>query len=541
MFKKVFKGINHKLLWPALSLTAIVLTISFIDKDFFVSMCKGAKSTMLGIFGGTASLVALFCVITVVSVYFSPLGKVRIGGKDAKPIMGKWNWFSITLCTTIATGCVFWGIVQPMIHIDQPAAMWGVEPHSAGAIINSMATIFLQWTVQPYGIYCLPVLMFAFVYYNMKQPYGIVSTFVPVFGEKASRKMFTPVNSILLFAVIIGIASSCAQGMFNLSGAAAYNFGWAVSPTLYLWIGVAMILPAVISSITGILKGIRVLSDINFKVYILIVLFIAIAGNIGFMLNLGIESAGQFGSTYLQQSLATGTASGDLWAQDWLNYNNACWMCSIAIAPIFLGSLARGRTIKEVIKCNFVWPVIFSFVWMTILAGNTIYQDLQSGGELTTIMNEMGTQFLPYEVFGRMKFGEIAMWLYIIAVFISFVTFVDSSLTAISTLSVTHPYSKGDTVEENKKAGVFIKIFVGFAILVMTWVLVSYADIEGAKILANLAAWPAMVIEIILIFGAFKIMRNPNKFNYIDNGRPKSTEKQKKKMKWYEYIITPKI
>ena len=87
-----------------------------------------------------------------------------------------------------------------------------VEPNSPQAVVKTMATIFLQWTAQPYAIYALPALVFAFVYFNMKQPYGIVSTLTPVLGEHRCRKWFTPISSVLLFVNVCAMCASLAQG-----------------------------------------------------------------------------------------------------------------------------------------------------------------------------------------------------------------------------------------------------------------------------------------------------------------------------------------
>lgn len=130
MWKKATEGVNHKLLWPALILLVVLTTISVLIPEQFVSALMVVQKTSISYLGGTASVVSLLCVLTVLAIYISPLGKVKLGGKDAKPIMNKWNWFAIALCTTIATGCVYWGIVQPILHVNEPPIMWAVEPNS---------------------------------------------------------------------------------------------------------------------------------------------------------------------------------------------------------------------------------------------------------------------------------------------------------------------------------------------------------------------------------------------------------------------------
>lgn len=539
MWKKATEGVNHKLLWPALILLVVLTTISVLIPEQFVSALMVVQKTSISYLGGTASVVSLLCVLTVLAIYISPLGKVKLGGKDAKPIMNKWNWFAIALCTTIATGCVYWGIVQPILHVNEPPIMWAVEPNSPQAIVKTMSTIFLQWTAQPYAIYALPAIIFAFVYFNMKQPYGIVSTLVPVLGENRCKRWFTAISSVLLFVNVCAMCASLAQGMFNLSGAAKYLLGWDTTTGLLIGIGCLFVLPAIVSSISGILSGIRMLSDLNMRLYFILVIFLICTTNVPYVLNLGIEGVGEFIHTYFQQSLATGVAAGDSFFPDWINYNFAVWMSAICFAPVFMGSICRGRTIREVIQVNFFGPVIFSLVWMTFLSGTAIYQDIATGYSLTEAMYNLGQNTLPYKLFDTLPWPQISTGLYLIAIVISFVTYTDSSLTAMSTLACTHAGDEGDKVKENPITGAFVKIVLGGVLILLTSIMVSQANVDGARILANLSGWVCMIIEIILIAGAVKLMKNPEKYNYVENGKPQEdgTVKKKVKIDWKALLI----
>ena len=108
----------------------------------------------------------------------------------------------------------------------------------------------------------------------------------------------------------VRMCASLAQGMFNLSGAAKYLLNWDTTTTLLIGIGCIFVIPAIISSISGILSGIKILSDLNMRLYVIIVAFLICTTNIPYVLNLGIESLGEFINTYFQQSLATGVARG---------------------------------------------------------------------------------------------------------------------------------------------------------------------------------------------------------------------------------------
>ncbi len=81
---------------------------SLLDSSGFLASVKGMNDWILRYFGWLFSAGTLLFVALCIWVYFSPLAKVRIGGKEAKPILTRWQWFSIILCTTIAIGILFW-------------------------------------------------------------------------------------------------------------------------------------------------------------------------------------------------------------------------------------------------------------------------------------------------------------------------------------------------------------------------------------------------------------------------------------------------
>lgn len=120
-----------------------------------------------------------------------------------------------------------------------------------------------------------------------------------------------------------------------------------------------------------------------------------------------------------------------------------------------------------------------------------------------------------------------------------FLPYTDSSLTAMSTLACTHAGDEGDKVKENPITGAFVKIVLGGVLILLTSIMVSQANVDGARILANLSGWVCMIIEIILIAGAVKLMKNPEKYNYVENGKPQEdgTVKKKVKIDWKALLI----
>ncbi|WP_233440404.1 BCCT family transporter [Modicisalibacter coralii] len=94
--------------WPTFLILMAAVVASYVDLDAFLATASALNDAILDRFSWLFSLGSLYLLLLAVVVYFSPLGTIRIGGDDATPLLSRWRWFSITLCTTLAVGVLFW-------------------------------------------------------------------------------------------------------------------------------------------------------------------------------------------------------------------------------------------------------------------------------------------------------------------------------------------------------------------------------------------------------------------------------------------------
>ncbi|MGB5487584.1 MAG: BCCT family transporter, partial [Lysobacterales bacterium] len=116
----MFDKIRPLVFWPSFLILMAAVVMSFVDLDGFLSVTKSLNATLLDRFSWFFSLGSFYLLVLIVVVYFSPLGKVRIGGEAALPLLSKTRWFSITLCTTLAVGVLFWTTAEPIYHLNFP-------------------------------------------------------------------------------------------------------------------------------------------------------------------------------------------------------------------------------------------------------------------------------------------------------------------------------------------------------------------------------------------------------------------------------------
>lgn len=515
--RTVSLSLRKGVFFPPWILLVAMVVVSLVNGDAFLSGLSIVTSWILNNFAWAFNLTTLACVATVIIVYISPLGKVRIGGSKARPMMKFLDLVWITLCTTIAAGILFWACAEPLYHLYTPAVSEGVEAGSSGAAVFAMKTMFLEWTWSPYAIYTVATLIFAFVFYNMNQSYSMGSALVPVFGEKV-RKYNGVVDVICLFALVAGMAASLGTGTMTIAGGVEKVFGIPSGPVSWGIIIIVIVATFIISSVSGVMKGIRLLSSINAKVYMVLLVFVFVFGPTAFMLNFSAESWGAYLTDFFHMSLMTGDIFEDTWTKSWPIFYWCNWLAWTPITAVFLGKILKGYTIRDAIKCNFIIPSVFSTIWMGMFATASIYYELNGVGLYDTLLDK-GTEAVVYAVFDQLPLSIIIIVFYLFIVFISFVTASDSNTNAMAGLCTN------GLNQDEQESPAWLKIVWGLSIGIMTWILISFAGIDGIKAASNLGGFPNMFLVIIMIVGLLKISRNPQKYDvhkedYDSAGRP---------------------
>ena len=532
--KEVNLTLRKLVFFPPWLLLIGFVAVCLVNVDAVLAAVEAAASWVMDQFAWAFNLTILGCLATVIVVYFSPLGKVRIGGRKARPTMKFIDLVWITLCTTIASGILLWACAEPLYHYYTPAENMGLEGGTAGSAIFAMETMYLEWTWSPYAMFALAALLFAFVFYNMREPFSIGSSLVPLFGPKV-KKFNTLIDLVCVFSMVLGLAACLGIGVETLSGGVEYLTGLEGGALLFLVIIAAVVITFIISSVTGVLRGIRMLSNLNVTLYIILLVFIFLFGPTTFILNFAVESWGTYLSDFMQLSLITGEAFGDSWAKTWPTVFWCSWLAWAPITGVFLGKILKGYTLRDAIMADFVFPSLFSTVWMGVFSSTSLYYEM-NGADLYGILLESGEGSVVYAVLDQLPLATLMVVFYLFVVFISFVTAADSTTNVVSGLCT----SGLDQDQQESKA--WVKIVWGITVGVITWILLSFAGIDGIKQAFDLSGFPMMFLIILMIISLLKVCMNPARYDvhkedYDAYGRPlpsqrlpvEGSEKRKKR------------
>jgi choline-glycine betaine transporter len=507
------------------ALAIITIILNFVNGDAFNSVIMTITGFILDKFSWLFALMAFVCVILVIAAYFSKFGGVRIGGRNAKPIMNMSNYVWIVLCTIMAAGILLWACAEPLYHYYAPPA--DITPESPEAIDFLMKDIFLEWTFTPMCIYGAPAILFAFLFYNAKKDYSLGNMLYPTFSYDTAKKISPVVDVICLLALVCGMAASMGSAVFLVTGGMSTLTDGGISSGAVTWtiVGAIIVAAFVASAVSGVMKGIRILSTINSRVYMALGLFVFLFGPTFYVLSLTVEGFGSYLTDFANQSLFLSVRNGDHWADWWPVFYWCNWMAWMPVTSAFLGRISRGYTVREAIRVIVVFPALFSVVWLGLFSGASLYYELNGAG-INEAMTNGGTEFATYAVFSQMPIPTITIAVFLFIVFISFVTASDSNTNAMSGLC-TSGLSADDT-----ESPTWLKIVWGVTIGAMCIIFINaFQTTDALKYLSNLGGFPVVFFLIIITISFVKVMLNPKKYDtfqedYDEYGRPLPSERQ---------------
>ena len=486
------KSVRPLVFWPPVILLLAALFFSLIDFTGFHAFATAANGWILSRFDWLFSAGSFAAVVMTAWIFFSPLGRVRIGGPTATPILSRWNWFAVTLCTTIAIGILFWGAAEPMFHINNPPSYEGIDARSDDAARFALSSMFMHWTITPYAIYTVPALAFALAHYNLGRPYSLSGPLSILFGRAVLGRTGSLIDSVGLAALLAGASANLGVGAMTLAGGFHHVAGWGDGPGMRFAVIAAIVAFFVASSISGVQRGIRVLSDFNIKFFFLLAAFVLAAGPTLQIIGLGISGLADFVADFVPRSLALGERAGHEWTRDWTVFYFANWLAWAPITALFLGKIAVGYTVREFLLFNLLGPALFGALWMAVFGGATIGADLASGGALTAALDADGPEAVVYALFETLPLAGVIILAFIVLTFVSFVTAMDSN-----THSITSVCLKGGVIEkERSKAELWVKIFWGALVGAVAWIMTSTTGIDGVRMLSNLGGLPGLFILI---------------------------------------------
>jgi BCCT family betaine/carnitine transporter len=421
----------------------VVLTLALRSEvePLFTAIRGWLTNNLAWFFLGSANIFVLLCLGLIVS----PLGKVRLGGKEAKADYSYIGWFSMLFAAGMGIGLMFYGVAEPMSHFSSAMGGTSVEngvrtdwaplgaaagDAKAAASLSMAATIF-HWGLHPWAIYAVVALALALFSFNKGLPLSIRSIFYPLLGERVWGWPGHVVDILAVFATLFGLATSLGLGAQQAAAGLEHLFGIKASDTSQVLLVIGITAIALASVLAGLDKGVKRLSEINMVLAILLLLFIIVVGPTVAILTGFFDNLGSYLVNLPALSNPFGREDANF-SQGWTAFYWAWWISWSPFVGMFIARVSRGRTVREFLVAVLLVPSLVSVLWMTAFGGTALSQFIGDG---FTGVQDAALELKLFAMLGELPLTQISSFVGIILVVVFFVTSSDSGSLVIDTIT----------------------------------------------------------------------------------------------------------
>ena len=409
---------------------------------FFSWLLPAIIGTFDWFFLSAGNVFVLFALLLV----FLPVGRVRLGGPDAKPEFSYLGWFGMLFAAGMGIGLMYFGVSEPLSHfgaaLDGPvmdgdglrsdaAPLGGAAGDAMAARDLAMAATIYHWGLHPWAIYAVVALALAFFAYNRGLPLTLRSAFYPILGDRVRGWWGHLIDVLAVFATLFGLATSLGLGTTQALAGFNLLYGWGTGGLAAVVLIGLITLLAVVSVVRGLDRGIKVLSGVNMTLALALLLAVIAIGPTGEILVTAARGALAYGANLVP--LATPFGREDAaFSHDWTTFYWAWWVSWSPFVGMFIARVSRGRTVREFVVCVILIPTLLSIVWMAAFGGTAISQTI---ADSTAPVASAAQEVMLFRMVEQFPFSPLLSLVGIVLVLVFFVTSSDSGSLVVDTIT----------------------------------------------------------------------------------------------------------
>nr|WP_163500689.1 BCCT family transporter [Halomonas socia] len=372
-------------------------------------------------------------VLLCLALIAMPVGRIRLGGSQARPEYSTTSWFAMLFAAGMGIGLMFWSVAEPVAYYtDWYGTPLNAEAHTpAGASAAIGATMF-HWGLHPWAIYGVVGLSLAFFTYNRGLPLTLRSAFTPILGERVRGWFGHVIDIIAVLATIFGLATSLGFGASQAAGGLNYLFGVPNTIGTQLAIIVVVTTVALFSVWRGIDGGVKLFSNINMVIALALLTFVIVTGGVLlFVNNLWSTTLAYVGhiaplSNWIGRDDTT-------WYHGWTVFYWAWWISWSPFVGMFIARVSRGRTVREFLIAVLLVPTLVTLVWMSAFGGTALGQSAAGVGALADGISDVSLAM--FQMLEQLPLTTVTSSLAILLVLIFFITSSDSGSLVIDNIT----------------------------------------------------------------------------------------------------------
>ena len=383
----------------------------------------------------SVDIMLLFCLALI----FLPVGKVRIGGKDAKPDYSLAGWIAMMFAAGIGIGLLFFGVLEPTYFTFSEggnASPLNININEPGNQYMGIVGTVHHWGLAGWCVYAVVGLTLAIFAYNKNMPMTLRSAFYPILGERVWGWWGHAIDTLAVFATLFGLTTSLGLGAQQVAFGVQEIFGIESSNTVVVVLIIGITVVALGSVLLGMDKGVKRLSEINMIMAVLLFFFV-------FFVTGAIQAIARYFEVMVDYVLLLPALSNPFGREDtsyfhgWTTFYWAWWIAWSPFVGMFIARISKGRTVREFVLCALVAPSLVCALWMSTFGGAAIdmLNDGGAGIVRATVIDGYQPEAALFGFLQELPLYSIVAPIALVLIVIFFVTSSDSGSLVIDTIT----------------------------------------------------------------------------------------------------------
>ena len=492
---------NPLVIGATLFFVVLLVAMILIAPEQTQTLLNAAKSGIFANFSWFYVLAFSVFLGFLVILSVSSLGNIKLGNDEEEPEFGFLSWLAMLFAAGMGVGLMFFGVAEPLTHYLSDITTGSAEHKQQEALLHTL----FHWGIHAWAVYGTIALALAYFGFRYKLPLALRSCFYPLLKERINGKLGDLIDIMALLATLFGIITTLGFGASQL-GAGLHQLGWISENSFSLQIVVIAVVMslAIFSAISGVGKGVKILSELNLTLAFCLLVFVLVAGPTLYLLSAFSDNIGTYLSNLVQLSFKTYVYEQEHtgWFSGWTILYWAWWCAWAPFVGLFIARISKGRTIREFIFGVLVIPSMFGILWFTVFGNTAIWlNDGEAAGALGQMISSPET--LLFKFLDYLPLSGVTGLVSLVVISLFFITSADSGIYVLNNIA---------SRDKSLAAPRWQAVMWGILMSVVAIVLMQSGGLANLQAMTLLVALPFAMLMLLMCFSLWKGLNADKKY-----------------------------
>ncbi|MCX5590390.1 BCCT family transporter [Alcaligenes endophyticus] len=494
MQTKTATSLHPPVFFSAAALILLIVILAGVAPEFTQTIFSATQGWILENVSWFYIVTVAIILLSVIFLAVSSYGNIKLGPDHSQPEYRDVTWFAMLFSTGMGIGLMFFGVAEPVMHFLDPPVGAGGTIYAAH---EAMKITFFHWGLHAWAIYAIVALVLAFFSYRHGLPLKLRSALYPLIGDRIYGPIGNAVDTFAILGTVFGVATSLGFGVEQINSGLNYLFGLSENTETQITLIVIACGLATLSVASGLDRGIKILSEINLVLAVLLLVFVLALGPTVFLLQTFVQNTGAYLSDLVYKTFNLYAYEPNEWIGGWTLFYWGWWIAWSPFVGLFIARISRGRTIREFVRGVLLVPAGFTLFWMTVFGDTAIHYILVDGMRDFGAVVQANTSQALFVFLEELPLSSITSFIAICMVVVFFVTSADSGALVIDLLAS----------KEDMPSPVWQRVFWSSLTGLVAIALLLTDGLTALQTATIASALPFSIILLASIWGLFRALK----------------------------------